>query len=195
MIVSFLYKIFKLACLTYKMSESLIKSLVKSFKPIIYCARGITLIETVVVASILAVGAFGVAYFLSQTQITMSSSSQLMECQVIAKQALEKVMSLGTRLYGYRIKHDKPELGYGPLLITKGEEEGDSSTLEIPSFYKKLFKELGLGTHSDSPTKNVGVPIINSFISNSHPTIPRPKIEIGTSAMLVNSVNALQYLY
>ena len=188
MVISFLYKIFKLVCLTYKISESIIRSLLRSFKPIIYCARGITLIETVVIATLLAGAAFGVTYFFAQTKTTMNSSSQLMECQTIAKQALEKVVSLGSRLYGYSIKHNKSEWEYyEPLLI--GDENGHN--LKTPSFYKKLFEELGLNPPNpplESPTKNSGVPIINS-------SFPKPKIEIGTSVMLVNSVNALQYLY
>ena len=185
MVISFLYKIFKLVCLTYKISESIIRSLLKSFKPIIYCARGITLIETVVIATLLAGAAFGVTYFFAQTKTTMSSSSQLMECQTIAKQALAKVVSLGSRLYGYGIKHNGSKLKYyEPLLI--GDENGHN--LKTPSFYEKLFEELGLNPPLGSPTKNSGVPIINS-------SFPKSKIEIGTSVMLVNSVNALQYLY
>ena len=92
------------------------------FKPTIksiYKQCGVTLVEAVVVAAILATLAIGTTYFLAQNRATLSSSSQLMECQVIAKQALEKVVSLGSRLYGYRINDSKSEFRYAPLFIKK----------------------------------------------------------------------------
>ena len=77
------------------------------------------LVEVIVIAIFLGVAAIGITYFFTQTKITMSSSSQVMKCQTIVKQALENVVSLGTRLYGYKIKHDTSNLNYTPLFITK----------------------------------------------------------------------------
>ena len=76
--------------------------------------QGMLLVEVILIAVFLATVAIGTSYFFAQTKATMTSSSQVMECQTIAKQALESVVSLGTRLYGYKIKvHDtiRPLLG------------------------------------------------------------------------------------
>ncbi len=160
-----------------------IRHLIKKFQLIVYSESGMTLVETIIVAGLLAGVAFGATYFLTQGKVSRYSTSELMECQMVAKEALEQVVSLGTRLYGYKIRHSEPEFSYDPLLI--GVEDGRNLT--VPSLYTNLFKQLGVDPLLKSPTINSGVPIIKSSSST--------EIEIGTSAMLVNSVNALQYLY
>ena len=132
----------------------------------------------------------------------MKSSSQVIGCQTIAKQALESVVSLGTRLYGYKIKHANSNLKYTPLFITvnsKGynvddniKDAGDGSQLNFPpQMYQQLYKNLiGMDINPPikaSPQSNTGQLIISD--KNTHP------IEISTSVLIVNSVNALQYLY
>ena len=164
--------------------------------------RGMTLVEVVLVAVFLAVTAVGATYFFAQTKVTMKSSSQVTECQTIAKQALEDVVSLGTRLYGYKIKHDTSNLSYTPLFITKNskgyniddniKDVGDGSGLNFPpQMYQELYRNL-VGMDIDPPIKvspesNTGKLIISD--KNIHP------IEISTSTLIVNSANALQYLY
>ena len=164
--------------------------------------RGMMLVEVIVIAIFLGVAAIGITYFFTQTKITMSSSSQVMKCQTIVKQALENVVSLGTRLYGYKIKHDTSNLNYTPLFITKNtkaygvddniKDIGDGSELYFPpQIYQKLYKDL-VGMDIDPPIKvipqsNTGKPIISD--KNTYP------IETSTSVLIVNSANVLQYLY
>ena len=114
-----------------------IRHLVKKFQLIVYSESGMTLVETIMVAVVLAGLALGGVYFIVQGKTTKQSTSQLMNCQMIAKEALEQVVSLGTRLYGYKI--NDTEFSYGPLLI--GVEDG--SSLAVPSLYKNLFKQFG----------------------------------------------------
>ena len=159
---------------------------------------GMTLVEVILIAVFLGVLAIGTTYFFAQTQITMRSSSQSMECQGIAKQALENVVSMGTRLYGYTINNkDSDDLRYNPLFLKKSGSNavdvGDGSDLVFPpQMYKNLFEKLGIKKgdstdyNSSNPEKNSGVPIVTS--STDPP-------ELGTSVFLINSVNALQYLY
>ena len=108
-----------------------------------------TLVETLVAATILATLAIGTTYFLAQNRATLSSSSQATQCQTIAKQALEKVVSLGARLYGYKINHGDPDFEYAPLFIKKSGsniiDTGDGSELTFPSeYYTSLFKSIRL---------------------------------------------------
>ena len=161
-----------------------------------------TLVETILIAIILVSVALATSYFFAQTQITMKSSSQVMKCQTIVKQALENAVSLGTRLYGYKIKHDTANLKYDPLFITKNskaydvddniQDVGDGSQFNFPpQKYQGLYKNL-VGMDISPPIKvsmqsNTGHPIISD--KSTHP------IEISTSTLIVNSVNALQYLY
>ena len=151
------------------------------------------LVEVILIAVFLATVAIGTSYFFAQTKATMSSSSQVMECQTIAKQALESVVSLGTRLYGYRIKHGKHDFRYEPLFIKYDTSEPNNikhvnsgSELSFPpQMYKTLYENLGVSPPTQDPGTNTGVPLIGA-------TYP---FEISTSTLIVNSVNALQYLY
>ena len=148
------------------------------------------MIEIILAALFLAVTALGSLFFFAQNKVTMSSSSQVMECQGIAKQALEDVVSLGSRLYGYKINHSDANLSYTPLFIKKNgssiTDVGDGSELSFPpEMYKNLYKNLGVATPTDNPQQNTG----KSLIGSTYP------FEVSTSALLVNFVNALQYLY
>ena len=164
--------------------------------------RGMTLVEVVLVAVFLATVAIGSTYFFTQTQVTMKSSSQVTDCQFVVKQALENVVSLGTRLYGYKIKHHNPNLRYDPLFITKNakaydvddniKDTGRGSQLNFPPhMYQSLYKNLvGMDISTPikiSPETNTGKILISD--KSLHP------IEISTSTLVVNSINALQYLY
>ena len=164
--------------------------------------RGMLLVEIILSALFLISIAIATSYFFAQTRTTMSSSSQVMECQTIVKQALENVVSLGSRLYGYKIKHSTSNLNYTPLFITKNtkaygvddniKDVGDGSELYFPpQMYQELYKNL-VGMDIDPPIKvnpqsNTGKPIISD--KNTYP------VEVATSVLLVNSANALQYLY
>ena len=154
--------------------------------------RGMTLVEVVLSALFLIAAAIGTVYFFAQTKVTMSSSSQSMECQTVAKQALEKVVSLGSRLYGYQIKNNNHQLQYNPLFVKANggtiQDIGDGSGLYFPpEMYRQLYQNL-LETQPSfvNPEENTGVSII---ASNTNP------IEIAPSVMLINSINGLQYLY
>ena len=161
-----------------------------------------SLVEVILVAVFLIITALGTIYFFTQTKTTMSSSSQVMECQVIVKQALENVISLGSRLYGYKVKHSTSNLNYTPLFITKNtkgydvddniKDVGDGSELAFPpQMYQELYKNVvGMDINPPikvSPQSNTGEPIISDV--STYP------IEISTSVLFVNSANALQYLY
>ena len=164
--------------------------------------RGMTLIEVVLMALFLVTTVIGVAYFFAHTKTSMSSSSQVMDCQFVVKQALENVVSLGTRLYGYKIKHHDPNLRYDPLFITKNakaydvddniKDTGGGSQLNFPPYmHQSLYKNL-VGMDISTPVKispetNTGKILISD--KSLHP------IEISTSTLIVNSINALQYLY
>ena len=162
---------------------------------------GMTLIEAILIAVLLAAIAVSTSYFFNQNKAVMRSSSQVMRCQTIVKQALENTVSLGTRLYGYKIHHSSnSNLNYTPLFITKNtkaydvdgniKDAGDGSQLNFPSkMYQDFYKNL-VGMDIDPPIKtipknNTGKPIINDALP----------VEISTSTLLVNSINALQYLY
>ena len=163
---------------------------------------GMTLIEVILIAVFLAAIAVSTSYFFNQNKAVMRSSSQVMRCQTIVKQALENTVSLGTRLYGYKIHHSSnSNLNYTPLFITKKsakaydvdgniKDAGDGSQLNFPSkMYQDFYKNL-VGMDIDPPIKtipknNTGKPIINDALP----------VEISTSTLLVNSINALQYLY
>ena len=161
-----------------------------------------TLVEVILIAVFLIGTTLGTAFFFTQTKIIMKSSSQIMGCQTIAKEALENTVSLGTRLYGYRIKHSTSNLNYTPLFITKNtkaydvdnniKDVGDGSEFSFPpEMYQELYKNLvGMDISPPikvSPQSNTGQLIISD--KSLHP------IEISTSTLIVNSINALQYLY
>ena len=140
--------------------------------------------------------ALSTSYYFTQTQATLSSSSQATTCQNIVKQALEDTVSLGARLYGYKINHNDSNLRYNPLFIKKNtkaydvygniDDVNDGSELSFPPYkYTTLFKNLGLTVSSQSPKDNTDKLVIGD-------TYP---YDISTSVLLVNSVNALQYLY
>ena len=171
--------------------------------------QGMMLLETILIALFLGSIAVGATYFFTQTKATMSSSSQAMECQTIVRQALENTVSLGVRLYAYRINNSNSDLQYNPLFI-KGSgsnvlDVGDGSYLGRgaskfpPEMYRGLFTNLvGMPTPSSrshplnsslNPEENSRVPIIRN------PVHPTGLFELGTTALLINSVNALQYLY
>ena len=151
------------------------------------------LVEVILIAVFLATVAIGTSYFFAQTKATMTSSSQVMECQTIAKQALESVVSLGTRLYGYKVSHRESAFRYEPLFIKYDTSEPNNikhvnsgSELSFPpQMYKTLYENLGVSPPTQDPETNTGVPLIGA-------TYP---FEISTSTLIVNSVNALQYLY
>ena len=72
------------------------------------------------------------------------------------------------------------------------KDVGDGSQLRSqtkfpPKHYTDLFKGLGANPPQVNPKDNSGVLIISSNSSQ--------EVEIGTSVMLINSVNAMQYLY
>ena len=105
-----------------------------------------TLVDVIFISLFLAATALAVTYFFTQTRVSMKSSSQVMGCQTIAKQALESVVSLGTRLYGYKIKHVNSNLKYTPLFITvnsKGYDVDDN------------IKDVGDGSQLNFPPQNV----------------------------------------
>ena len=153
-----------------------------------------TLIEVILMAVFLITAAIGTAHFFVQTRATMSSSSQAMSCQTIAKEALDNVVSLGSRLYGYRIHHDKDsKFSYKPLFIKydsgkAGNIEHVESGSQLhfpPDMYRTLYENLGVSFSIQDPETNTGHPLIGD-------TYP---YDLSTSVLLVNSVNALQYLY
>ena len=157
---------------------------------------GIMLVEVILIAVFLASLAVATPYFFAQNQAVMRSSSQTIECQTIAQQALTNTVSLGARLYGYKIntdinKRNDEHLGYNPLFIKKKngtdiDDVGDGSELSFPpKKYKMLYKNLGISPTIQDPKKNTGKVLIGS----THP------YDLSTSTLLVNSVNALQYLY
>ena len=185
--MSFFQKIFKIRNFTYKVMELFRKSLMRSFKPIIYCVKGITLVEAVIISVLIAGVAFGATYFLAHNRSISLSSSQTMGCQEIAKQALDSVVSLGGRLYGYKINHDNGDkLSYNPVWL-----RGDNDIIlgEFPPpMYRSLFKKIGVSyTASDTPEDNSKVRLIKRV----NPSL----IKISTAVLLINFVNALQYLY
>ena len=153
------------------------------------------LVEIILAALFLAAAAIGTAYFFTQTKVTMSSSSQTMECQTIVKQALENTVSLGSRLYGYRINYRESEFSYKPLFIKyntskPGNIEHVKSGSELhfpPDMYRTLYENLGVmdGAFIQDPETNTGDPLIGD-------TYP---YDLSTSVLIVNSVNALQHLY
>ena len=181
----FFQKIFKVVNLTGKVIGLARKSLMRSFSSTIYCVRGITLVETLVMSALLAGLAFGVTYFFVQNKTVMLSSSQSMGCQTIAKQALESVVSLGSRLYGYKVNHSDPNLDYRPIWL----QNNDIILRQFPpQMYRSLFEKIGVSYNaSDTPENNSSVRLIRRV----NPSL----IETSTSVLLINFVNALQYLY
>ena len=158
--------------------------------------RGMMLLEMILIALFLGGLALSISYYLIQTKATLSSSSQSTTCQNIVKQALEETVSLGARLYGYKINHSDSNLRYNPLFITKNanaydvdgniKDVNDGSELSFPpERYKTLFKNLGITASVQSPKDNTD----KFVIGDTYP------FDISTSVLLVNSVNALQYLY
>ena len=156
--------------------------------------RGMTLIEVILMAVFLITAAIGTAHFFAQTRVTMSSSSQAMSCQTIAKEALDNVVSLGARLYGYKINYyADSKFSYKPLFIkyntgNPGNIEHVNSGSELhfpPDMYRTLYENLGVSFSIQDPETNTGHPLIG----NTYP------YDLSTSVLLVNSVNALQYLY
>ena len=159
--------------------------------------RGMLLLEMILMALFLGAIALSTFYYFAQTKATLSSSSQTTNCQTIVKQALENAVSLGSRLYGYKINHSDSNFRYTPLFVTKNtkawnvagniKDVNDGSELSFPpDMYKTLYKNLGLGTvSSQTPKDNTGQVVIG----NTYP------YDVSTSTLLVNSVNALQYLY
>ena len=153
--------------------------------------RGMLLVEIILSALFLAAAAIGTVYFFTQTKVTMSSSSQVMSCQTIAKGALENTVSLGSRLYGYRIHyHTDSKFSYKPLFIKKNGstivDVNDGRELSFPpEMYKALYNNLGVSFPIQYPETNTGKPLIGD-------TYP---FDLSTFVLIVNSVNALQYLY
>ena len=159
--------------------------------------RGMLLLEMILMALFLGGIALSTAYYFTQTQATLTSSSQVNDCQSIVKNALEKTVSLGTRLYGYKINQGIHNLSYPPLFLDKDTGKSWDTTGNIkdvndgskiyfpPQHYRDLFKNLGLNVGAQNPKDNTG----EFIIGNTYP------YDISTSTLLVNSVNALQYLY
>ncbi len=157
------------------------------------------LVEMLIVMTMLALISVGTAYYFTQSQTVMRSSAQDSDCQSIAQSGLDRVVSLGTRLYGYRVGHTDPDLRYNPLFIKRGTQitgstpvayritdTSSGNNLSLTKKYKDLYKAL---TNNTPPALlvNTGVPLVK--LSNSG------FINIGTSVLLVNSVNFLQYMY
>ena len=184
-LMSFFQKISKIMSLTRKMIECIRRGLIRSFSSTVYCAKGITLVETIVISALLAGMALGATYFFAQNKTIMLSSSQTMGCQAIAKQALESVMSLGSRLYGYKVNHSDPNLDYRSVWL----QNNDIVLRQFPpQMYRDLFEKIGLSYNAnDTPENNSGVRLIRRV----SPFL----IETSTSVLLINFVNALQYLY
>ena len=160
---------------------------------------GMGLVEMLIVMTMLALISVGTAYYFTQSQTVMRSSAQDSDCQSIAQSALDRVVSLGTRLYGYRVGHTDSDLRYNPLFIKKGTQitgstpaayritdTSSGNNLSLTDKYKNLYEEL---TNNTPPALlvNTGVPLVNLSGSGF--------INIGTSVLLVNSVNFLQYMY
>ena len=163
-----------------------------------------TLTELLFASAMLTGVALATAYFVTQTRVSMSLSSQSTECQNITQQALNRVTALGNRIYGYRISNT--DLGYNPLLIKKGTpiastnppeysilDVGSVGTTTIatefpmPDLYKDLYKELmGVSPPTTPHWINTEVPLV---------TYRNNRVENGTALLLLNSVNFLQYLY
>ena len=183
--MSFFQKIFKIMNFICKVIELFRKSLMRrSLKPMTYCVKGFTLVEAVIISVLIAGVAFGATYFLAQNKTVMLSSAQIMGCQEIAKEALESVVSLGSRLYGYKINHDNNNLSYNPVWL-----RGNDITLSKfpPPMYRTLFQKIGVTYNDRTPEQNSKVRLIQRV----NPSI----IKISTSVLLINFVNALQYLY
>ena len=184
----YLKSLFHFSFLVYSLSKPLVK----------LSQRGMLLLEMILIALFLGAIALSTSYYFTQTQATLSSSSQVTNCQNIVKQALESTVSLGARLYGYKMNHRDSGLRYTPLFIKKDsskswdmdgniEDVNDGSQLSFPpQLYKTLYKNLGISASSKkSPEDNTG----KALIGDTYP------YDISTSTLLVNSVNALQYLY
>ncbi len=173
----------------------------KSFKYHLTQQRGVSLVGVLVGASLLATIAVSSTYFFTQSKITLSSTAQDSQCSMIAKKAIDRVVSLGTRLYGYKISSTNSASGYNPLFIKSksGTSYGDDGNWEdvklgqsIPAsdHYKKLYKSL---MNENMPTLswvNTGIPLVN-VVSNTNQVV----LESSSSVLLINSVNFLQYLY
>ena len=173
--------------------------------------RGISLLETILIALFLAGLALSIPHYFLQTRTTMRSVSQATLCQSIARQALDNVVSLGARLYGYKINkglYSKPlfikNRGAAHTVVNTVQEDshavnkacktsysGDNNAcyLSLHNEYKKIFKRLTGSSTSDNVI-NAGMPLI----TNPADSTTKP-IEIAPSVMLVNFVNFLQYLY
>ena len=165
-------------------------------KPLKLSQRGMLLLEMILMALFLGGVALSASYYFTQTQATLKSTSQTTSCQNIVKQALESTVSLGARLYGYKINHKTSNLSYSPLFIKKNtkaynvngniDDVNDGSEFSFPpDMYKTLFENLGVTVSSQSPKDNTG----KVLIGDTYP------YDISTSTLIVNSVNALQYLY
>ena len=164
--------------------------------------KGISLVEVLFVMGILATITLMTVSSLLQSQKSLNSASRGNECQAIVKNALESVASLGSRLYGYKNNHSTANLSYDPLFITKNSKSynvdgniknvGSGQQLSFPpNLYQDLYKDLVAMDISTpiktNPKSNMGFDVISD--KNTYP------IEIASSVLLVNFVNALQYLY
>ena len=176
-----------------------------------FCQQGISLVEVLLLAVFLAALSLSSAYYFTQTSATISSSSQVLQCQTIAQQALAKVVSLGARIYGYKINqniYSKPLLiknrgathtivnafqkdshGINKACNSGYSGDNDACNLSVHNEYKKVLKALTEGLMPGS-VFNAGMPLITNPLDAT-----TQSIEIAPSIMLVNSVNFLQYLY
>ena len=155
---------------------------------------GMGLVEMLIVITMLALISVGTAYYFTQSQTVMRSSAQDSDCQSIAQSALDRVVSLGTRLYGYKAGYD-----YNPLLIKKGtqiastnpaeyqiQDISSGTSLNTPTLYTKLYREL-INSNPPSQFINTRVPLVKVNAGSS--------VQTGTSVLLLNAVNFLQFLY
>ena len=164
--------------------------------------RGMTLVEILIVAFVLAVVGFGSAYHIAQSKIQMRSMAQTGSCPQIVRESLEQFVGFGTRLYGYSydgtLAHTKDHPKFRPLLIKKTSQTGQSnnftdvrngSSLTFPTIVNNILSQLSinLGNGNIGDWANTGVDIIR--IDNQY------NVHLGSSVFLINQVNVLQYLY
>ena len=151
--------------------------------------------------------AFSTAFLVTRSKSSMQSVSQTGRCPLLAREILEQFAAFGTRLYGYSydggLNHTDGNPKYRPFLIIPDTSASppiikdvaghsrsttNPSQLKFPGIFAKTFKNLSITipAGSDGDWVNTGVDIVKR---NSD------KVELGTSILIINTVNVLQYLY
>ena len=162
--------------------------------------RGMTFVEILIVAFVLAVVGFGSAYHIAQSKMIMKSTTQRDSCPKLTRETLEQFITFGTRLYGYSydgsLAHAKTYPKFRPLLLSRSgtgvsnfNDLKNGSSLKFPGFINNVFNQLSIniGGGLAGDWANTGVDIIEIDSSD--------KIHLGSSIFLINQVNVLQYLY